>query len=157
MTETNFISYHEHGVPFMKTEESWKLWEENANTVARNAGYTDRHDAYLHGPIGFAMYMFRVADRMTFVDNDGTEYVNVYEVDRVCGGPEEGGWYFDTGQIIESRHVMTHDVNRTIADLEREYPKTGDSNSVIYRGGDYRIYVEDNPGADYPEYPPHYE
>ena len=27
-------------------------------------------------------------------------FVNVYEVSREYGGPEEGGWWFDTGQPV---------------------------------------------------------
>jgi hypothetical protein len=30
-------------------------------------------------------------------------YVNIYKVDRAYGGPEEGGWYYDVGELVESK------------------------------------------------------
>ncbi len=32
----------------------------------------------------------------------GEWYVNLYAVERVLGGPEEGGWYYDRGTYVES-------------------------------------------------------
>lgn len=91
---------------------------------------------------------------------DGFTFVNVYEVDRIYGGPEEGGWYYDTGTVVISRQVPTGDANRVQNELEREWPRghgQNDSNSVTYCGGDYRVWIEDVPGADYPKVSPHYE
>jgi hypothetical protein len=42
------------------------------------------------------------------------------------------------------------------ATLRAEYPNTGRSSSVL-GGADYRVWVEDNPGADYPTERPRYE
>jgi hypothetical protein len=88
---------------------------------------------------------------------DGFTFVNVYEVDRAYGGPEEGGWYYDTGTLVLSRQVPTADAESVRENLRGEYPNNGRSSSVIYRGGDYRVCIEDGPGADYPECRPHYE
>jgi len=33
-------------------------------------------------------------------------FVNVYIVDRAYGGPEEGGWYYDTGELIETKQFF---------------------------------------------------
>lgn len=88
---------------------------------------------------------------------DGFVFVNVYEVDRVYGGPEEGGWYYDAGRLITSRQVTEESAEDMKLSLQIKYPKTGDSSSVIYSGGDYRVWIEDHPGADFPEYTPHYE
>ena len=30
------------------------------------------------------------------------KYVNVYEVSQCYGGPEEGGWWFTAGELIET-------------------------------------------------------
>ena len=30
-------------------------------------------------------------------------YVNIYKVDRAYGGPEEGGWYYDVGELVETK------------------------------------------------------
>lgn len=91
---------------------------------------------------------------------DGFVFVNVYEIDRCYGGPEEGGWWYDMGQVVTSRQVKEEDAERIRGELEIEYPKgTGrqDSGSVIYEGGDYRVCIEKVPGADYPAVTPHYE
>lgn len=87
-----------------------------------------------------------------------TLYVNVYEVDRHYGGPEEGGWYYDAGDPVESHPVDTEGAaDRLVEHLEQEYPRTDSSSSVIYRGGDYRVWIEDHPAKAYPEVVPHYE
>lgn len=87
----------------------------------------------------------------------GFMFVNVYEVWREYGGPEEGGWCFDAGSLVKSRQVSESDVEATVSKLAEEYPNTGKYCSVIYTGGDYRIRVESEPGADYPAVTPHYE
>lgn len=33
------------------------------------------------------------------------KYVNVYHVEQCYGGPEEGGWYYDSGEPLESHRV----------------------------------------------------
>lgn len=86
------------------------------------------------------------------------KYVNVYEVDRSYGGPEEGGWWYNTGTVVLTKQFDDEQQARAYADsLSEEYPNTGRSSSVIYSGGDYRIYVEDEVGQDYPDHRPHYE
>jgi len=87
----------------------------------------------------------------------GFTFVNVYEVDRAYGGPEEGGWWYDCGRLVLSRQVTTADAESVRDALRVEYPHTGKSSSVIYSGGDYSVCIDDAPGADYPEYTPHYE
>jgi len=88
---------------------------------------------------------------------EGFTFVNVYEVDRAYGGPEEGGWWYDTGRLITSRQVSRESAEDMRISLKIKYKSTGDSSSVIYSGGDYQVYVEDRPGADFPEYTPRYE
>lgn len=91
---------------------------------------------------------------------EGLTFVNVYEVDRIYGGPEEGGWYYDAGQLITSRQVPVDQAESVRDALEREYPKGTGRNaswSVCYSGGDYRVWIESAPGADYPAETPHYE
>jgi hypothetical protein len=85
-------------------------------------------------------------------------YVNVYEVDRQYGGPEEGGWWYDTGEVVLSERFYNLDAAEArVKELADEYPKTGFSSSVIYSGGDYRIWIEDEPAQNYPDNRPHYE
>jgi hypothetical protein len=85
-------------------------------------------------------------------------YVNVYEIDREYGGPEEGGWYYDSGRVVDSRQV--HGASQQAAavrEFQARYPRTNKAGTVLYAGGDYRVRVEDAPGANYPTERPHYE
>jgi hypothetical protein len=84
-------------------------------------------------------------------------YVNVYAVGRIYGGPEEGGWWYDTGTVLKSVRCLTRGEADRVADVLRaDYPDTGRSSSVL-GGDDYRVWVEDNPGANYPTERPRYE
>ena len=40
-----------------------------------------------------------------------TWYVNVYEVYRAYGGPQEGGWFYDEGTLRESKAFEYYDDN----------------------------------------------
>lgn len=84
-------------------------------------------------------------------------FVNVYEVDRIYGGPEEGGWWYNAGTVVESIEVAASEADALAAELEKDFPNTGRVGSVLYRGGDYRVCIEDEEGKDYPEETPHYE
>jgi len=109
---------------------------------------------------------------------EGFKFVNVYELSQAYGGPEEGGWWVDCGSLITSRQVPAGDAERVQAELSEEYPSAqkqrvdrlldgyeeGVRYAPIYRytdvnyyGGDYRVYIEDVPGADFPEVFPRYE
>ena len=35
-----------------------------------------------------------------------TLYVNVYQVERAYGGSEEGGWWYDTGTVLETKERL---------------------------------------------------
>lgn len=96
-------------------------------------------------------------------------HVNVYEDGREYGGPEEGGWYYNTGTFrpemsvtFEKRGTSEHTV-RQFADaldarLEYEADQRGRAHvgSVLYRGGRYLVRIEHTPGADFPEERPYY-
>lgn len=90
----------------------------------------------------------------------GKVFVNVYELSQEYGGPEEGGWWVTCGEFITGRVATTETVETIVSELETEYPERSNGRpyySVVYNGGDYRVYVEDKPGADFPEVFPHYE
>ncbi len=118
----------------------------------------------------------------------GFVFVNVYEYDRILGGPEEGEWYYTAGTLVASRQVLTADADRVQAELQAKYPEADNRwhywdhdgtqlyfddypepseysyrelayryDSVNYRGGDYRVHIEDVPGADFPAVTPCYE
>jgi hypothetical protein len=88
-------------------------------------------------------------------------YVNVYELDRVYGGPEEGGWWFTTGKLVKTKTADTLEQALFLEEaLEQEYQRgTGLQNcgSVLYAGGDYTVQIDDVPGADWPTEYPRYE
>lgn len=89
-------------------------------------------------------------------------FVNVYLTDRAYGGPEEGGWWYNTGQVIRSKQ-FPNQVNAETAqaieqvwcDLENKLRRS-DTSSVLSEGC-YVVIIEDEPGADYPVERPHYE
>lgn len=90
----------------------------------------------------------------------GTCYVTVYALDRVYGGPEEGGWWFDTGEVVLSLCAPSQEVADMWADmLSEEYVSHGNRYSVIYyrKDTDYNVNITDYPGKNFPEHTPHYE
>ncbi len=68
--------------------------------------------------------------------------IAVYERSRAYGGPEEGGWWYDCGELVTSLGVNSDDAVEYFAEaLVREYPRTGNAGSVIYSGGDYAVMI----------------
>ena len=43
-------------------------------------------------------------------------YVNIYETNRAYGGPEEGGWYYDTGDLLECKEFCWLDTRNEDTD-----------------------------------------
>jgi len=103
-------------------------------------------------------------------------WVNVYETDRVYGGPEEGGWWFTTGEPVDTVPVLgiTHDEALAYAAATRNYEwppavqaafdamdtkwqSSADMYSVNYRGGDFDVRIQDHPARAYPDEYPRYE
>lgn len=90
----------------------------------------------------------------------GTTYVNVYAVGREYGGPEEGGWYYDSGELELSLCAPSEAVaDMWAALLHAEYQDHGNRYSVLYYRNpqDYIVDVSDIPGESYPKNRPHYE
>jgi hypothetical protein len=88
-------------------------------------------------------------------------FVNVYELDRHYGGPEEGGWYYDSGAAVRSHPVPKRALaDRLAATLRARYdadkPRYPVS-SVCYQGGEFGVCVERHPARSYPAHRPHYE
>ncbi len=86
-------------------------------------------------------------------------YVAVYDVNRVCGGPEEGGWWFDTGDLIKVVICPTEfEAERVREDLRNEFPYTRKRYSVL-GGEDYDIEIVFHtfPADHFPTEYPHYE
>lgn len=86
-----------------------------------------------------------------------------YEVDRAYGGPEEGGWRYDTGTFVRAIAVHFDDqaaitaqrrANRLLERLQRHKP---DTSSVLYDGGRFRAFTFSGlPPERFPATRPHY-
>lgn len=92
--------------------------------------------------------------------------VAVYEEDRAYGGPEEGGWWYDCGnlqrvvKVFPNRAQAQAYANRMNDRFRRRERFYGwrSSSSVAYIGGEYRAHVcEDTAPPHYPETRPVYE
>ncbi|MAG73876.1 hypothetical protein CL620_06170 [archaeon] len=87
-------------------------------------------------------------------------YVNVYELDRVYGGPEEGGWWYTSGEAMDSAKCFTEwGANIKRGMLRKKWKDTSDVSmySVMYSGGVYDICIEDEEAHDFPKERPVYE
>lgn len=92
-------------------------------------------------------------------------YVNAYSVSRNYGGPEEGGWWYDSGEPLASIPVKNdgavetaiHEA-RTALQETLEWPKESRQGRFSINGGeDFEITVEEHFAKPYPEVTPHYE
>lgn len=86
-----------------------------------------------------------------------------YEIDREYGGPEEGGWWFDSGTFVRAVAIHLDDAtalraqrraNRLLDRLQRHRP---DVSSAVYAGGRYRAYTFSGlPPERFPQQRPRY-
>ena len=103
------------------------------------------------------------------LESEEFSYINVYLVDRAYGGPEEGGWYYDYGNPVESRRVLVpmngyvnlHSEYQTELEfLNTRYNRLNSDrpeiHSVISKGR-YIIIEEDDFAKSWPDRIPHYE
>lgn len=74
-------------------------------------------------------------------------YVNVYKLDRLYGGPEEGGWWYTYGDCIEYHTADTqHQAAVILNQLRMKAENT-----------DHRIKIEEKEGTYFPKERPRYE
>lgn len=96
-------------------------------------------------------------------------YIHKYEVAQQYGGPEEGGWWYDSGNPCSDwKPLMCEDeeqaceVCRTLNHAERERARVeeryGYDSVLAYRSTHYAYDVtEDYKAWPYPKERPHYE
>ena len=90
-------------------------------------------------------------------------YVNEYEVDRAYGGPEEGGWWYDTGRFIRCYGAFNSRAQAIKRKAELySYVKNSNNgkhspSSVLSRGDWIDIIIEEHEGKHFPERTPKYE
>ena len=96
-------------------------------------------------------------------DGRARRFVNVYFVTLVRGGPEEGGWYYQSGSPVESWEVTllprtTQEAEKTawVAWCEEQNEGEPSLSSVLSRGL-YEVQIEDSAAAHYPKERPFYE
>ena len=88
-------------------------------------------------------------------------YINVYLVDRAYGGQEEGGWYYECGQPVESRLADNGDqaaamyCDRVI--YWKHHNKGRREISSVLSTGRFLVRREANFARHFPETIPHYE
>jgi len=90
--------------------------------------------------------------------------VAFYELDLCCGGSEEGGWWYQSGELVRVFCVCKSEgeacakvrrANALLACLQRSKP---DLASMAYRGGRYAADVFEHTAPKYfPEERPRYE
>jgi hypothetical protein len=115
----------------------------------------------------------------------GGLFVNVYDVSSNYGGPEEGGWYYDAGELLESlpaaNEQEAQDIHKkleakyAIQNAERQPPGTtmlndpqaeipedwepesqADDESYVHSEGEIRVFIEEHPGRNFPTERPYY-
>jgi len=112
-------------------------------------------------------------DGLVEIDEDGTQmacgrcdrgvarvaWANVYLVTRHYGGPEEGGWWFDVGELVGSIRVdVSWDAEIVKGILRKLYADEQDGSRFSAAGGtDLSICLEDRPGENWPRERPRYE
>ncbi len=88
-------------------------------------------------------------------------YVNAYDTNRSYGGPEEGGWWYDTGIPLASVPVTSDKSEENMKAylhimFDQQYAANHPIGSVLCEG-QLAIYVEEHIAADFPTERPHYE
>jgi hypothetical protein len=93
--------------------------------------------------------------------------VAVYELGQSYGGPEEGGWWYDTGELVrvlrafkdlEKACDYARRVNRSLHFKAESNPHIRPLHSVAYDGGRFCAEIHDGTAPEsYPLRRPHYE
>ena len=86
-------------------------------------------------------------------------WVNVYSITRHYGGPEEGGWWFNSGEVVASTHADNEEEAQTLRETcMANFKELEWGNIYSVNGGvQIQVNIEDHPGKAWPETTPHYE
>jgi len=107
------------------------------------------------------LWLPELEERFELHNDQGVRFVNVYLEDKGYGGPEEGGWWFDCGELIRCEVWPTEEAAKArAAELEGgEYSNEGRrSRSSVLSEGEYVVGVEAQPGErHWPKTKPRYE
>lgn len=90
--------------------------------------------------------------------------LSFYEIDLGYGGPEEGGWYFETGNLIRSFKILSNKdeasklCRRANSLLEKLQKNKREVSSVLYSGERHAVLIHKNKAPDYyPQIKPIYD
>jgi hypothetical protein len=85
-------------------------------------------------------------------------WVNAYLIDRAFGGPEEGGWWYDTGHLLASVCAHQREADEWVARLTEDHADADGPYPIdsVLSQGKLLVVVEDFPGQSYPEVRPGY-
>lgn len=127
-----------------------------------NGYYCEKHAEAMRG---FMRYGYDFDGTAGWMNSEtgpdaGKWRVGVYEVERVLGGQEEGGWWYDTGTLIGAIECESAlDAYFRLSDMTDIFPRTGKRNSVL-GGADWNVvFVRPNETLDlyFPTTTPRYE
>jgi len=99
-------------------------------------------------------------DPVELTNDQGVRFVNIYFVQRCFGGREEGGWYFDCGEILRVIVVPNESAAQEIkSGLDAlEFSNKGRRPlSSVHSDGEFRVTIDLAPGVDWPREKPRYE
>lgn len=79
-------------------------------------------------------------------------------MDRLYGGPEEGGWWYTTlDPILSIPFDNQREAEKYWTDMQIKYPRNYESGNVNYSGGDYLTCIEPRFAEYSPKETPRYE
>ncbi len=93
----------------------------------------------------------------------GTRFVNAYHVEQRYGGPEEGGWFYEAGTLLESVEIPAYSPHSDAFDmrtaLAAKYADrvNGPSADSVLLDGEIRVEINYWPGESFPKTRPRYE
>ncbi len=87
------------------------------------------------------------------------DYANVYLVQLAYGGPEEGGWWYDTGEFLYGLPIRNkRHGDRLLKRLRDRFHHLDDApKSNVNSNGEIQIYIERGRGKHFPTRRPIYE
>ena len=117
---------------------------------------TDEDGYNIGNPEGFYCKHCDNDGHVTLQEND-IVYVNVYSVTRHYGGPEEGGWWYNWDNCIETYPVKNKRAETILEELESEYASKRYGNIYSVLGGrDIEIRLEAEPKESETKERPYY-
>lgn len=97
------------------------------------------------------------------IEVDFPKFITVYEETQAYGGPEEGGWWYDAGVILEMIQVDTQEQEDMIVNMFTKRYNDPDDRELRYGktsaagGYDIILSITKKRGEPYPKERPYYE